>query len=333
VCDLIQDRLSRRAWALAALVPLATVATMLNPYGPAYWLHLRQVQSVTFVYIEEWLPVWRVGPNYEDCLMAGSGLLVLTLAAWTLNPARRWAHLGWVVALGGLLSGAVRHTWLMAVVCLIVLATNAARLDPEYLWGVFDRRVGRPAGPPPGYLRWLIRAALVVWLCGQLFVRWSWTQAPNELVPNRLSDGLVRFVQEHDLGGRVFNDYENSGYLQWRFGGEPALFIDLLNAYPDEVYQHYAEVVQASPRGLAVLEEKQIEWVVLTTNRPGHSLSRLANHLDAAPGWMRIYADNDGVIWVRRNRESERRWRAQAFRALRTSFFALEVFNMDAVPP
>jgi hypothetical protein len=117
------------------------------------------------------------------------------------------------------------------------------------------------------------------------------------------------FVRDQDIPGRPFNDYENSGYLHWRFAGRPQLFIDLLNAYPDPVFRDYLQVVAARPDGEAKLDELGVGYVVLTTLRPGPSLKPLADLLDRSPNWVKVYADSGGHVWVRRTAEYEYLWR------------------------
>src|SRR5262249_7652959 len=155
---------------------------------------------------------------------------------------------------------------------------------------------------------WPIRIAVLAWVVLEglpgviLFRPW------RPLTPTRLEQGVVRFLREHQLPGRVFNDYENSSYLQWRLAGQPPLYIDLSNAYPDDLMRDYQDVARVKQRGRALLDEQHIGIVVLTTNRPGFSLAPLANYLDADARWVRVYVGGDGVIWVRRTPEYKFVW-------------------------
>jgi hypothetical protein len=238
------------------------------------------------------------------------------------------------VVTAGLMTWAVRMTWIMVIVCLMVMAANARSLDPVVLWQALSRRLGRPGSvpaSPPAYLRWLVRGAILAWLIMTLFVRHAALQHTYTYVPEALADGPVRFVQEQHPAGRVFNDYENASYLHWRFAGEPMLFIDLLNGYPHAVTRDYIHILSLSPRGRALLEE-EIDWVLLTTNRPGPSLAPLADYLDGSPHWLRVFADNGGAVWVRRRPETDRRWQPLAASAPTTEFGVLEAFNRDVFP-
>src|SRR6185312_10574405 len=110
-------------------------------------------------------------------------------------------------------------------------------------------------------------------------------------VPARLERGIVQFLTDHPIEGRVFNDYENSSYLQWRLAGRPPLYIDLLNAYPDGLMREYQEIAYRPERAQHLLAERGVGVVVLTTNRGGSpSLAGLAARLDRDDGWARVYA-------------------------------------------
>jgi hypothetical protein len=329
VCDLLQDRFGPRSRVLALLTPLALAAVCINPYGLGYFQTYLRVTSFTFDCILEWRPVWKEPAVPTEVLLPVAGLALLALTAWVLNPNRRWAQLGWLLLLGALFVEARRNVLPFALTGLMVLAANARSLAPESLWQIVKRITGgRSGGEVPAYLRWLFRAGVLVWL-----VLEALPYSPNFLqtrrvVPIRLEEGVVRFLRENELRGRIFNDYENAGYLQWCLQGQPPLFIDMLDAYPDQVMRDYQGLVEQTARGRHLLDERQIEIVVLTTNRgAGQSLAALGAHLDANPQWVRVYASRDGVIWVRRSTEYEPIWRTRSESVSKVPFATLERYG------
>jgi hypothetical protein len=213
----------------------------------------------------------------------------------------------------------------------MVLAANARVLDPEFLWqkvSAWMRRPGRRTQPLPELLRWPFRLALLAWIVldGLLLVMNQPRARPMQ--PTRLEQGVVRFLREHEVQGRVFNDYENSSYLQWGLAGRPPLYLDLLNAYPDTVMQDYQDLANLTPRGRELLEEQRIEVVVLTTNRGGApSLKALARYLDENRRWARVYASGDGVLWVRRTPEFAHLWKRSSRSVSQASFELLEKYG------
>jgi hypothetical protein len=97
--------------------------------------------------------------------------------------------------------------------------------------------------------------------------------------------------------GPLFNDYEYSSYLQWALNGQPPLFIDLLNAYPDSLMHDYEEIRDGTPRGVELLDRYRIQTVYLRPHGEASRLAGLSLFLDA--NWKRIYWWQDGAIWVR----------------------------------
>ena len=134
-------------------------------------------------------------------------------------------------------------------------------------------------------------------------------------VSPRLPDGACQIIerQAQILRARgqtlhLFNDYENSSYLQWRLNrpdergylpdrGRYPLFLDLLNAYPDSIVNRYVEILNATPEGQRLMQQNQINCVILNTSlRRG----KLANYLNKNAQWAHIYNDKDGDVWARR---------------------------------
>jgi hypothetical protein len=327
-CDLAQDRLGHRARVLALLVPLAALAMLATPYGLTYWRAYLPVGGETLARVTEWQPVWKLIPIRPGVVAEAGAVAALALLAWALNPGRRWAHLAWLVVACGLFVSAGRHVWVLVLVSLLVAAANAGALDPAGWWQALRRRFGARAGAPLP-LRGLVAGVLTAWLLMQLWACWTDKQQMGPLWPASLAGGAVRFFRDHRTTGHVLNDYENAGFLNWCLDGEPPLFIDCMNAYPDGVTRDYVDMMSVSRRGRELLADDRLDWVVLTTNRVGDSAVRLADYLDSDRHWMRVYAGDDGVIWVRRTPEAERRWEAEMIAVQQTPFAILETYNLE----
>jgi hypothetical protein len=335
-CDLVQDRFCPRSGLLVLLAVLAPLAVCLNPYGLAYWRAYASLATETFAHLDEWAPVWdRHTPFPLSTLAQCAVVAALALGAWGLNPRRRLAHLAWILVLAGLFASARRNVWPFTLACLMVLAVNAPAVDLPSLWRkvsrVGQRDLGAREEAPRLLVRWLVRVGLLAWVgveCLALGVyRTSWLPRG----PTRLSEGIVRFIQDNQRAGRVFNDYENAGYLQWRLAGQPALYIDKLNAYPDEVLRNYLEILSVTQRGRRLLDEERIGIVVLTTNRSltASSLAPLADSLDANSQWVRVYVARDGVVWVRRTPEQEHVWGPRLGMLPEAPFWKLEAYAYE----
>lgn len=313
VCDGVQDRFDRRSRALLVLAVTCFAVTLLNPYGAELWQALRSVKSETFKVIDEWKPPW-VSRSLPPEYMVGEAVLVLAaLFAWWNGSQRRWAQLAWLLFASASFGSARRNLWVLAIVCLAILATNATALESERWWRWWRARTQKSdsslaSQPVPVALRNVACIGALTCLLtaiAQATPRdwWKFT-AVSRTAPVQ----LVRFFRASKLQGRVFNDYEYSSYWQWAFGGRPPLFIDLLNAYPDSLMSDYFAVCDRTARGRAILG--RVEIVMLRPSRSHEAVHRLQGFLDTRPkDWACVYRHHDGTIWVRRNAKFRRVWK------------------------
>ena len=131
-------------------------------------------------------------------------------------------------------------------------------------------------------------------------IRESW---PPNATSRYLPEPAARRLLQVGKGRRVFNDYEFSSYLQWRSAGNPPLYIDLLNAYPDKLLKDYFQIVTAEPEGRKMLRDLDINCVFLRRHKKGEGMAKLANYLDKQSQWRRVYKGPDGTIWLKNNTE------------------------------
>jgi hypothetical protein len=301
VCDLLQDRFDRRSRALALLTLACAAATLVNPYGPGYWQALRPVGGTMFHSVAEWRPFWQVPAHPTEKVVALGLLAGAALVAWLRSARRRWSQLAWLLGTAAAFLTARRHAGTLVLVSLTVIAAHADALDPRALWqarrGAGDTRPGRGA--------WLAFAAVTAWVLLLMT-----PAAADWLDPPSAPDGAVGFIRDNRLDGRLLNDYETSGYLEWRLAGRPPLFIDLLNAYPDQLMRDWDEMVLFTPRAKALLDERDVGCVVLSANIPV-PLPRLplVQFLLHSPAWALVYHGEDAAVWVRRTAEYEYLWR------------------------
>jgi hypothetical protein len=239
-------------------------------------------------------------------------LLAAAMIVWLSNPERRWAHIGWLLFGIAISISSRRMLWLSAIIFLIVMAANARALDSPTLWRSWRRYTrGNMLDQIPPPMRLLARVGtlliLLVWVLAAASRHTprdagSW----NTLVRNT-PEGAVRQIRSKRLPRRIFNDYEDSSYLQWRLNGAATgavptsgrfpLFIDLLNAYPDRLMQEYLAILNATPAGIKRLKVRNIECVVLGDHRWNYGLRKYLDHPDS--GWKRVFKDQQSIIWVR----------------------------------
>jgi hypothetical protein len=286
-------------------------------------------------FIEEWQP-----PLYSDSLVPSMAIYVVVevilvaaaFGAWRLNPQRRWSQVAWLLVMSLMFLRQRRHLWLLALVALAVLAANARYLDTQAMWTWWRKTTKQPQmlGIPAG-LRAIAQVGVVfclaLWIATASLTKWRdlW---PPRAVGRDVPEGAVRVIEARNLRGRMFNDYENSSYLQWRLNGplqsgpdqgrvltngQRPLYIDLLNAYPDGkngLMMEYLDAVFKPGRAAQVLEQRRINYVVLGAHR---RKSPMVQYLrgQGKITWSHIYKGADADIWVRRNAPKNNPLRSQ----------------------
>lgn len=292
--ELAQGR--SRTLAVAAVVAIGAI--FVNPYGLAYLGAFKAVGSYTFNTIAEWQPVWKPPDIGLEVKLEATGLGMVSLVAWLLNPRRRWSHLLWLMIMGYAFLSARRNVWLFCLTCLAVLAANAAALN----WGVLCERwrlQGYERTPVRMLLHWSPR------LAGILLI-WVWFRPHLDLPLRPLTEniphGMATYFETHPRPAHLFNDYDNSPYFEWRFGERLPLFIDLVNAYPDSITKAYDDIRHATEKGYDRFVGLGIDCVMI--RRPEGKWPPLASILDRMSGWEAVYTGPDGRIWRKRATQS-----------------------------
>jgi len=322
VGDALQDRLSAATRRLALIALACCAAACINPFGLKYWTALGAVKSHTFSLLDEWKPPFAERMLPSDMIATSAILLVVALAAWGMNPQRRWSQLGWLLVMGAFFLQARRNMWLLNLTSLAVIAANAQLLDTRRLWHEWMTRRGPETETPPpqrtGKKRGLeparateevfhevpprlrrigqvaVVACFLLWIGLKVSEVW-----PVSTLSRSMPDSKIAFIRDRKLTGNVFNSIEDSPYLEWRLEGKVPLFIDILNAYPDQVTRDYSDLISDTPRGRELLKSHNIKYVILA-NTGSNTRGGIAEYLATQePQWKVIYTDRDGMVWER----------------------------------
>jgi len=298
-CDLLQDRGAGRARALFLIALLCAAAIWLNPFGLEYARALKPVGGPMFSAIDEWKPFWK-SPVMPWKYVAGEAALVLlALLAWWQSSERRWSHAAWIFLMGAAFVDARRNLWMLAIVCLAVMAASAPRWNALRLGAWICRARGRFSLRAPPSVQCVLAGAPLLFLMIMLGAAARGKSWPPRAMSSRVPMQAARFVAAHKIKARLFTDYESSSYWQWRLRGQPPLFIDLLNAYPDDLMTDYLQIARASPRGRRLLDASHVNTVILRPRGPNEGIARLADYLNGNKGWRRVYDGRDATIWER----------------------------------
>ena len=110
----------------------------------------------------------------------------------------------------------------------------------------------------------------------------------------------VRYLQQHPIPGRMFNDYGFGGYMVWALAPQRKVFIDSRGDIYEQagVFAAYMNVTELKPHALAVLQSYRIHSCLM------HQNSALATLLRSSSDWKEVYKDAISVIFIRRKMET-----------------------------
>jgi hypothetical protein len=296
VCELLQQKGARASWNLVLLALGCVAAVNLNPYGLSYWQALQPVGGAMFEMIDEWKsPLTAPALPFEALILVCS-VTAVAFVSWIKNPQRRWAQVVWLALAMALFFMARRNLWPSILISVAVAAANTGQL----------RALIQPAKPSPTPAMGPIIAVIAL-LTGSFVMLSPVALSMGGGMPALratspvLPQGAAGVVLQQNLPQPVFNDYLRSGYLHWRFAGQPPIYIDLLNAYPDDLLAKYFDIVKRTPRGVAEWEKINVNTVVFGSYKKTDRLAPLARYLDNSAEWRVAYNELDGKVWVRKN--------------------------------
>ena len=248
---------------------LAFLASAINPNG------LRVIQALWFYRFSgiqttnlEWQrPIFWTPGIYSFLLFAP---LLVMLIAWRRVRAADWLL---YFAFAGISLLAVRNTIFIGLAGPILLAT--------YL----------PAWPPLAPVALVAAAAALLSLPHTdsfAFHAAQW-QPPT---------GAAAFIESHHLTGRMFNSYEDGGYLIWRLWPAQRVFIDA-RGLSEAAFDDYRRILYDTSGGktaTALLDKYKIDMLVV----PGFDyLSGQVYPVAVETKWTLAYADAKGFVYLR----------------------------------
>lgn len=263
------------------LVGLLSVAVLpLTPYGTrlaAVPFDVATSLPLNLADINEWQPLnfgfWQA----KLLLVVLFGFIVAQIA---FRLRFRLEEFGLFAAVVYLAMVHGRFAILYAIVLAPLIASVFVRWAP-----VYDPKIDKHA--VNAVLLFAALIAMVLYLPSERTLRRN--------IPNELPVKAVRYLLDHSISGRMFNDYGYGGYLVWALAPQRKVFIDGRGDVYEwaGVFSDYADVVDLKPDALAVLQSYRVDFCLI---RPQGALATL---LRGTPDWKEIYTDTVSAIFVR----------------------------------
>jgi hypothetical protein len=267
---------------------LLSVAVLpLTPYGTklaAVPLNVATSLPLNFADIVEWQPLTT---NFWQAKLLLFLLAGFVLAQVTLRLQYRLEEMGLFLLVVYLTFVHMRFAILFAIVFAPLAASIFVRWAP-----VYNSKLDKYA--VNATLMIVVVVAMVLFLPRQ--------SALQRNISRDFPVQAVRYLREHPIPGRMFNDYKFGGYLVWALVPQHSVFIDGRGDIYEEawVFSDYSDIVGLKPDAMALLRSYRINFCLISPN------SALATLLTASTGWKEIYNDHLSTIFVRQDTTSSR---------------------------
>jgi len=292
---------ARRPFLPYALIFLAAVlATLVNPYGVAYWEYIIRAVTMPRPNITEWASVsraYQTGLTNVALLIYLSGLVVMGLyVMWRC----RWREITASLALAVTLYLGLRHIRHLFFFLLLVGAylPVCLNVNVEYLRSLSWLKV-----------RWNQRTtqlAVVTLLAGLTLANLAVFALRNpvslQLVEKPASPedddtffypvGAVKFIREQGLAGKILTLFHWGEYLIWELYPRCLVAFDgrYETVYPPEIEDKFFKFYYALPQWREFLEDYPPDLILLDKK------TKIVELLGKEPHWREIYADDYCVL-------------------------------------
>ncbi|OQX65142.1 MAG: hypothetical protein B5M51_01625 [Anaerolinea sp. 4484_236] len=278
---------------LSGFTLLAVLAVLLNPNGIALWKLPFHTVDVSLAVIQEWL-----SPDFHQFhLHPMLWMLFLLIAGLGLSREPiRYGDLFKVLGFAYMTFVSQRNIAPFAII--------AAPLIVRHLSLFLDDRQNTPAGMlvrrlstdsaskqlPLNVARGInILLIFLISLAalGNLYL----VTRPAEVDAQYPVDA-IRWIDENQPRGALFNSYNWGGYLTWILRDYPVYIDGRADLYGDEIIGEWWQVVRGGESAHQILDARQINLILLEPSWP--LLDELPIH-----GWQLLYQDEKAVVYGR----------------------------------
>ena len=227
--------------------------------------------------IQEWQPL-----NFG--FWEAKLLLILLLAFIVAQVAFHLRYRLEELALFFLIAYLTFEHFRFAIIYAILFAPLAAAILSRWM-PAYDPRIDKYA----------INAVLIFVALAALVWKFPSEAALQKQVARVFPVQAVRYLKNHPIPGRMFNDYFFGGYLVWAMAPRHKVFIDGRGDLYEAagVFPDYIRIQNIKPSALAILRNYRIDSCLTQRTSP------LATLLRARSGWKEIHKDYLSSLFVR----------------------------------
>jgi hypothetical protein len=268
----------RRLVRLTQATALVVLASLANPGVFERWLYPFQVLGMA---ANEFIQEWQ-SPNFH--YFGPKAFLGLVLLFFVSNihavrkPDLTEVALPLVFTVQACIS--LRHVLLAALVLVpftaLALARGplaaleaAMRRAPPVRWYLSRRGA---ADPDLGAKEFVLNWVVVALTCAACFPAWMHrdpSERAGQAGDSMPAKGAADFVEAHRIGGRLFNQYQDGGYLIYRLAPQARVVVDgRADVYGDRFIKDYIDVYLGAAGWRAKFEDLGADFAVLPLDAP-----------------------------------------------------------------
>lgn len=281
------------------LIP-ATFITLLNPYGPQYWIYLKDALLMPRPDISEWHSLFFAlqGGDLSANILVFLILFILAILMFFASRSYRLSDIFLLLATSFLAFQHVRHQSLFFIMmgCLAPLYFTGA-------WNSFRQSMNQTD-------RWkkIFHVLTPVLFCC-LFVFFGFrliTGQPLDLTlrntpPGQTSEdnypaGAIHFIKQHKLRGNILPEFNWGEYILWSLP-ESRVAIDgrYETVYTEKSSKEYFAFTRGASGWQDYLNQYPHDMVLFRQE------SFIGQALRTLPEWRQVYSDTDGILFIRRS--------------------------------
>lgn len=197
---------------------------------------------------------------------------------------------------------------LLTAIFLTVMGFSAVRNFPIFALGMMPIAISnltptwqklRNKLPANSYFELYLIVILIICLLGGVYAR----RDEIDLNTRAKAEKAVDYILANNIGGNVFNNFDNGGYLIYRFYPERKVFIDnRLLAYPKDFFQGvYIPMQQNKEIWDSYVREYQINYVLFEHSDITPWGRKFLKMISQDQEWEKVYQDENELVYIKKD--------------------------------
>jgi hypothetical protein len=287
----LEDLAARSRLAVVTVVVgvLSVLATLIGPWGVAMWQYV--IDLSTNPLIPELVTEWQASTLKDPTgLFFYLSVAIVVLLLVLRGRAISWWQLAWLAGLVVIGMMAVRGVAWWAIGAAPVVALLASGL------AIRDRRLGDPELDAPRGVGYTAIASVLVLLVVVALPVWrpiDRVYGPQGVVrdaPRGVTEGLLAQAAASD---RLLAEQTWGSWLEFAVPGLPLMVDSRIELFDRAIWGDYLHVVNARADWAEILDRWEVTLVAIAPD------AQLRPFLDADPGWLLQFEDDEGAIYRR----------------------------------